>query len=137
MWLLRPPSVLRLGYKQDDVGSRVPNCVLLRRRSCLGWPASIDVCCTEQRGQSFPRMEHARFHSVFRDADDFGDLADCHLVVVDEINDLSMFRRKSRKALSQDIASLLLLDRDLRVVAGVLERGRRHLVQLIRVSPPK
>jgi hypothetical protein len=98
------------------------------------WPTSVHACRVEQFRQPLPRMEHTRFHGVLGDTDDLGGVADSGPLIVDEIDNLPVHRRKSRQAVSQDIASLLLLDRDLPVAAGVLDRGRRHLLQLIRVS---
>src|SRR5436309_1068946 len=63
--------------------------------SRYSWPTSFNSCCLEQLCQLLPRVEHARLHCVFGDSDDLGHLFHRFVVVVDQIDDLPMLRRKS------------------------------------------
>ena len=47
----------------------------------------------DQIGEFLARIEHARLHRGFADANDIGNLLDGLAVVIDEIDDLAMFRR--------------------------------------------
>ena len=58
---------------------------------------------------SVAHIEHARLHRVIRDPDDPRHLFDRFLVIVDEVDDLPVVRRKSCQALSQSSALVLLL----------------------------
>src|SRR6202043_672673 len=66
--------------------------------------------------------KQARLYGVFRYSDDFGHLFHGLLVVVDEIDDLPVIRRKGRQALAQRCTSILLLYRDFRIVGRILDR---------------
>jgi hypothetical protein len=66
--------------------------------------------------QPLARVEHARLDRVLRDANDLGCLFDRFLVVVHEIDDLPMFRRKSCEAFSQHCTFILLLQRGCGIV---------------------
>ena len=54
------------------------------------------------------RIEHACLHSRLRDADDLGDFLHRLLVVVHEVDDLPVVRRKPGQALPQGRAFLFL-----------------------------
>jgi hypothetical protein len=58
--------------------------------------AVLRLCTRHQLRQLLARVEHARLDRVLRNANDLGYLFDRFLVVVHEIDDLPMFRRKSR-----------------------------------------
>src|SRR5215475_15736105 len=64
-------------------------------RLSRSWPTSFDSLRLEQLRQPLARVEHARLDRVLRNANDLGCLFDRFLVVVHEIDDLPMFRRKS------------------------------------------
>src|SRR5260370_39277351 len=80
-------------------------------RLSRSWPASFNSLRLEQLCQPLARVEHARLDRVLRNANDLGYLFDRFLVVVHEIDDLPMFRRKSCEALSQHCTLILLLQR--------------------------
>ena len=46
----------------------------------------------DQIGEFLARIEHARLHRGFADANNIGDLLDGLAVVIDEIDDLAMLR---------------------------------------------
>src|SRR5712671_4005465 len=62
--------------------------------SLPSWPTSLNAGCLQQFGQFLARIKQARLHSVLWNTDDFGHLFHGFLVVVDEIDDLPMVRRK-------------------------------------------
>src|SRR5215831_16045912 len=72
--------------------------------------------------KSLACIEQARLHSVFWYPDDRGHLCHRLLVVVDEIDDLPMFRRKSAQALAQHFTGILLRRSHLRIVGRILDR---------------
>ena len=79
-----------------------------------------------------------RVFTVLRDADDLSYLLDRFLVVVDEIDDLPMFCRKSREALPDGRTLVFLLQGDLRIVRWILDRPCRLFVQfLVRPAPQR
>src|SRR5580704_5871863 len=80
---------------------------------CLSpsWPTSLHAGCLQQFGQFLARIKQARLHGVLRYADDFSHLFHRLLVIVDEIDDLSMLRRKRGQALAQRVTGILLLYR--------------------------
>src|SRR5689334_21701182 len=90
--------------------------------SVPSWPASLNTGCLQQLGQFFTRIKLARLHGVFRYPDAFSHFLDGFLVVVDKIDDLPMFRRKPREALSQRFTRILLLRRHLGIVGCILDR---------------
>src|SRR5260370_36331502 len=55
------------------------------------------------------RVERARFHGRFVDADDLGDLLDRLAVVINEIDHLAVLRRQPRQAVAQQLFSIFLL----------------------------
>src|SRR3979490_224313 len=97
--------------------------------SLPSWPASLYAGCLQQIGQSFARIKQARLHSVLRYTDDFGDFFHGFLVVVDEIDDLPMLRRKRGQALAQRSTLVLLLHRHFRIVGRILDRIGGLIVQ--------
>src|SRR5262245_64225125 len=80
------------------------------------WPTSFDSLRLEQLRQPLARVEHARLDRVLRNANDLGCLFDRFLVVVHEIDDLPMFRRKPHEALSDHCTLVLLLQRGCGIV---------------------
>src|SRR5262249_17541816 len=104
--------------------------------SC-SWPTSFNSFRLEQLCQPLARVEHARLHRVLRDADDLGDLLDRFLVVVHEIDDLPVFRRKSREAPSEYCTLVLLLQPDPWIVCRILDRAGGLFVQLLIRTPPE
>src|SRR5262249_12873360 len=80
-------------------------------RLSRSWPASFNSLRVERLRQPLARVEHARLGRVLRNANDLGGLFDRFLVVVHEIDDLPMFRRKSCEALSQHCTLILLRQR--------------------------
>src|SRR6266481_7982133 len=55
------------------------------------------------------RVERARLHGRFVDADDLGDLLDRLAVVVGEVDHLAVLRRQPRQAVAQQLFSIFLL----------------------------
>src|SRR5215468_8492719 len=85
-------------------------------RLSRSWPTSFDSLRLEQLRQPLARVEHARLDRVLRNANDLGCLCDRFLVVVYQIDDLPMFRRKSCEALSKHCTLILLLQRGCGIV---------------------
>src|SRR5262249_9402687 len=106
-------------------------------RLSRSWPASFNSLRLEQLRQPLARVEHARLDCVLRDANDLGCLFDRFLVVVHEIDDLPMFRRKSCEALSQHCTLILLLQRGCGTVRQIFDRGRCLFVQFLVPSTPE
>src|SRR5262249_47189503 len=105
-------------------------------RSSYSWPTSFDSCRLEQLRQFFSRVEHARLHGVLGDSNDLGHFLYGFLVVVDQIDDLLVFRRELFQALPQHRTLVLLLQRDIGGICRVLDGLRRLLVQfLVRFLP--
>src|SRR5512140_2159302 len=82
--------------------------------SLPSWPTSFHAGCLEQFGQFLARIKQARLDGVLRNADDFSDFFHGFLVVVDEIDDFPVVRRKCRQALAQRFTGILLLHRHFR-----------------------
>src|SRR5215467_270903 len=107
-------------------------------RLSRSWPTSFDSLRLEQLRQPLARVEHARLNRVLRNANDLGHLFNRFLVVVYQIDDLPMFRRKSRKALSDHCTLVLLLQRGGGIVRRILDRGCGLFVQLlVRPAPER
>src|SRR6516164_1390613 len=100
-------------------------------RLSRSWPTSFDSLRLEQLRQPLARVEHARLDRVLRNTNDLGCLFDRFLVVVREIDDLPMFRRKSCEALSQHCTLILLLQRGCGIVRQIFDRGCGLFVQLL------
>src|SRR5262245_35168588 len=79
---------------------------------------------------------HAGLNGGLRDADDLGHLADRHLMVVDEVDHLAMWRRQSGQAASQNRALLIAMQHVLGVV-GALDRLCESRAQLLRGATPQ
>src|SRR5262249_16694081 len=111
--LRRPALAPRDGCRGGSASRpRTPAADLLSREvpaRCLArsWPASFNSLRLEQLRQPLARVEHARLDRVLRNANDLGGLSDRFLMVVHEIDDLPMFRRKSCEALSQHCTLIL------------------------------
>ncbi len=88
----------------------------------------------DQVGQFLARIEHARLDRGLGDADDIGDLLNRLAVVVDEVDHLAMLRRQFGQGIAQQFASVLLLQRGLRIIRGICDRGCDPRVQF-RVDP--
>src|ERR1700742_2850316 len=84
--------------------------------SLPSWPASLHAGCLEQIGQFLACIKQARLHRVLRNTDDLSHLFHRLLVLVDEIDDLPMFRRKCTKGLTQRLTGILLLHRHFGIV---------------------
>src|SRR4030095_4034346 len=61
-------------------------------------------------------------------------LSDRFAVVVDEVDDLAMLRRQTGQGVAKQFASVLLLQRGLRIVRGIRDGGCDPRVQL-RIDP--
>ncbi len=94
-----------------------------------GQPLSIPAAFKEFR-QFLPRIKHARFDGILRDANDLSHLFHGLLVVVDEIDNLPMIRRQCFDALAQDLALILLLHGGFGGVGDILDRLCNLIVQL-------
>src|ERR1700753_2310437 len=68
------------------------------------------------------RLVRRHRDGVRRDADELGHFLHGLLVVVDKIDDLPVFRRQRREALTQRYTGILLRYRHFRIVGGVLDR---------------
>src|SRR5229473_4212786 len=97
--------------------------------SLPSWPASLYAGCLQQIGQFFARIKQARLHGVLRYTDDFSYFFHGFLVVVDEIDDLPVLRRKCGQALAQRFTGILLLRRHFRIVGSILDRIGGLVVQ--------
>src|ERR1700754_2626540 len=86
--------------------------------------------------EALARMEKPRLHGVLRDRKDVRGLFHRLLVVVDEVDDLAMLHRELVEAAAQDLAAVLLLGGDFRIVAVVLDRFDHFLVELILSAAP-
>src|SRR5262249_54990787 len=72
------------------------------------------------------------------DANDLGYFFDRFLVVVHEVDDLPMFRRKARKALPEHYTLVLLLQDGPGIVRRILDRACGLFVQLlVRPAPER
>src|SRR5450759_3646518 len=105
--------------------------------SSPSWPASFHTGCLQQFGQFLARVKQARLHGVFRNADDLSHLFHGFLVVVDEIDDLPMFRRKRGQALPQRVTGILLLYRHFRIVGRILDRIGGFIIQFNVLPAPQ
>src|SRR5438552_10933322 len=99
--------------------------------------AVLRLCTGQQLRQLLARVEHARLDRVLRNANDLGNLFNRFLVVVYQIDDLPMFRRKSRKALPDHCTLVLLLQRGPGIVRRILDRACGLFVQLLVRSTPE
>src|ERR1700742_2757373 len=108
---------------------RAPGALAPAFSSSPSWPASLYAGCLEQIGQFFARIKQTRLHGVLRDADDLSHLFHGFFVVVDEIDDLPMLRRKRAQALAQRLTGILLLHRHFRIVGRILDRIGGLVVQ--------
>src|SRR6185437_14026569 len=72
------------------------------RPSCSlrSWPTSFYAGCLQQIGQFLARVKQPRLHRILRNTDDLGDFFHRLLVIVDEIDDFPVLRRKLRQALT-------------------------------------
>src|SRR5665213_940614 len=102
--------------------------------SLPSWPTSLDSGCLQQLGHVLARIKRARLYGVLGYADDFSHLFHRLLVVVDEIDDLPMLRRKLRQTLAQRFTDILLLNRHFRIVGRILD-GIGGLVVQFNVLP--
>src|SRR5262249_6886995 len=107
-------------------------------RLSRSWPTSFNSLRLEQLCYPLAPVEHARVDRVLRNANDLGHLFDRFLVVVYQIDDLPMFRRKSRKALPDHCTLVLLLQRGPGIVRRILDRACGLFVQLlVRPAPER
>src|SRR6516164_10526466 len=106
-------------------------------RLSRSWPTSFNSLQLEQLRQPLARVEHARLDRVLRDANDLGCLFYRFLVVVHEIDDLAMFRRKSCEALSQHCTLILLLQRGCGIIRRIFNCGCCLFAQLLVPSTPE
>ena len=83
-----------------------------------------------QLGQFLPRVEHARFHGGGRNTEDVRALIDRFLVVVNKVDDFSMFRRQTGQGLAQQLTTVLFLQGSFWIVCGVCDSCLDFLVQL-------
>src|SRR3954454_22845721 len=81
----------------------------------------------EQVSHLAPRVEHAGLDGRGRHPDDLRDFVDRLLVIVDEVDDFAVRRRKLRQTLLDNGVAVLGVGHDLRVVGGVFD-GRPHVV---------
>src|SRR5437879_12957789 len=90
-------------------------------------PRRLNV--SDQLSQLSARVEHAGLHGGGGDADDLRALGDRSLVIVHEVDDLSMLMRQMGQRLPQQLAAVLLLQGSLgsigRVADGVLDLLRQ------------
>jgi hypothetical protein len=93
--------------------------------------------CLQQLGQFLARIKQARLDGVPRNSDDFGHLFHGLLVVVDEIDDLSVLWRKRRQALAQRFTRILLLHHHFRIVGRILNRIGSLVVQSNVLAAPE
>src|ERR1700730_17130660 len=82
--------------------------------SLPSWPASLYAGCLQQVGQFFARINQPSIHGVLRYPDYLSDFFHGFLVVVDEIDDLPMVRRKRGQALAQRSTGIILMHRPFR-----------------------
>src|SRR5260370_25970288 len=71
-------------------------------------PAVVEARRLEQHPEALARVEHARLHGVDRNAEDFGDLVDGFLLVVDESYHLAVLGRQGVQAAAEDDLVLVL-----------------------------
>src|SRR5262245_56022085 len=106
-------------------------------RLSRSWPTSFKSLRLEQLRQPLARVKHTRLDRVLRDANDLGCLFDRFLVVVHEIDDLPMFRRKSCEALSQHCTLILLLQLGCGIVRQIFNRCCCLFLHLLVPSTPE
>ena len=122
-WLPRAPPPF--GVRSDGVAALWSGCLI-----------PLDARALEQPRQSRASPGHSRLDRVFRDADNLRHLFERLLVVVDKVDDLAIFRRKFRQALSDDRTRVLLLELGRRIVCRVFDRLRSVVTQhLCRTMP--
>ncbi len=97
--------------------------------------ASPVLGARDQLRQFFAGIEHARLNRGFGDSDDARNLLNRLIMVVDEINDLSMLRRQLGQALAHQICPHLVLQNEVWTVRRVRNAERAVVQSGIGPSP--
>src|SRR3954447_15937645 len=89
--------------------------VRVRRSLCVSWFSSgrqtVDTGAPEQVRELFARIEHSGLHRALWDADDRPDLFHRLLVIIDEVDDLTVRSRQLCNAGAQNGTGFVTLQR--------------------------
>src|SRR5215510_3792411 len=83
----------------------------------------------DQSGEALAGVEHAGLDRVLGDGEEVGDLLDRLLLVVDEVDDLTVLGRQRREAAAQDHPALAVEERLVLVRVRVGDADRRGAIE--------